>query len=813
MATAMFYPATLCTRLRSLRFFWLFVFLAATVCPAEVSIFDSVRPLVRQGKSDDALKLLGNIDALKGEDKSLAQFLKGRLLYTQAKFAEALPLLEAAVSDKAFRLNAYGHYHIGLIEYAGKDYKQARTDFERALQSEPNRDLENLTHFQLATMALEQKHGDEALVHLRKLEKRWKHDVKYPEVLFEELKVYLKKHQAARACKYARKLYAEFPGHPLVASWTIQLRDSKVDDQVLGCLITSKDQIRRIHRLQWAGQSARARTEIEFLRSKEKTPSYFLDSMLAQFLISEGDVDEAIKVLLKHYPLQKNNFGYLNLLARAAARAGEYETAVGAYYKAYHLAQGSRAGREALFQSAFLSYQFQDYDGAARKFDEFIRRYSRSGLRRDALWHLAWIRYLKGDYLGALSGLDGIQGPVSRRRRHAKIASDRVRYWKAMSLMKLNRTVEAANLFQTLTEDKNMGFYSVAARYRLEQIQPKATPVVSASPSATLAADEKAPPAVLPDPANGDSQEEEESEDTMSITKDDNSAPSEADGTEETTSDEEDRPEVTDFKSVKLTNAFDRANDLIRLGLYDWARFELFEIESRTRNKNYLQSLMGFYERIESYSRLAAIGDLNFATERQNEGLEKARIFWQAAFPQAYKTVVADAAHKFDIEPEIIWSIIRAESQYKADVVSPVGAIGLMQLMPQTGMHLANLLGDKQFAEGQLFDPNVNIRLGGKYLARLSTKFERSLPLIAAAYNAGPHRVDTWLISFGTLDLDEFIEHIPFVETRDYVKKVVRNYWVYQRVYKSNSANLAWIAKPPTVKPPKKAAARESWEI
>jgi soluble lytic murein transglycosylase len=381
-----------------------------------------------------------------------------------------------------------------------------------------------------------------------------------------------------------------------------------------------------------------------------------------------------------------------------------------------------------------------------------------------------------------------------------------------MSLMKLNRTVEAANLFQSLTADKNLGFYSVAARFRLEAVQPKAAPSVAPSAApVSVAKDDKAPQPVLPEPA-ADNQEEEESEDTMSITKDDNAAPSESDVTEEP-GDNEDQPEITDFKSVKLTNAFERANDLIRIGLYDWARFELFEIESRTRNKNYLQSLMTFYERIESYSRLAAIGDLNFATERQNEGVEKARIFWQAAFPQAYKNVVTDIAHKFDIEPEIIWSIIRAESQFKADVISPVGAVGLMQLMPQTGFHLANLLGDKQFSEGQLFDPAVNIRLGGKYLSRLSTKFEKSLPLIAAAYNAGPHRVETWLISFGTLDLDEFIEHIPFVETRDYVKKVVRNYWVYQRVYKNSSTSLAWIAKPLTVKPPKKAAARESWEI
>src|SRR5690606_5955015 len=127
--------------------------------------------------------------------------------------------------------------------------------------------------------------------------------------------------------------------------------------------------------------------------------------------------------------------------------------------------------------------------------------------------------------------------------------------------------------------------------------------------------------------------------------------------------------------------------------------------------------------------------------------------------------------------------IMRAESQYRTDVISPVGARGFMQLMPHTARQVAKLLDDGTYRERQLIGPEVNIRLGTRYLQRLLRKFENPIPLAAAGYNAGPHRVESWLSAFGNLDMDEFIEHIPFVETRNYVKKVVRNFGIYRDLY------------------------------
>ena len=155
---------------------------------------------------------------------------------------------------------------------------------------------------------------------------------------------------------------------------------------------------------------------------------------------------------------------------------------------------------------------------------------------------------------------------------------------------------------------------------------------------------------------------------------------------------------------------------------------------------------------------------------------------------------------------------MRAETFFKAQAISPVGARGLMQLMPYTARKVASLIEGWSFRERQLMDPKVNIHLGGRYLKRLLIKFGGNIPLAAAAYNAGPHRVENWLYQFGKLDMDEFIEHIPFIETRNYVKKVVNNLNAYKRLYSMEKKSLAWLTKPVGIKAKKKPATRETWE-
>ena len=122
-------------------------------------------------------------------------------------------------------------------------------------------------------------------------------------------------------------------------------------------------------------------------------------------------------------------------------------------------------------------------------------------------------------------------------------------------------------------------------------------------------------------------------------------------------------------------------------------------------------------------------------------------------------------------------------SAFNARAVSSSDARGLMQLLPSTGREVYQRLGLEAFRDDLLFDPQLNVRLGTQYLGRLADTHRGNLIPALAAYNAGPGRVKQWLKELSTADWDEFIERLPFEETRLYVKSVLRNYGVYQRLY------------------------------
>jgi len=153
-------------------------------------------------------------------------------------------------------------------------------------------------------------------------------------------------------------------------------------------------------------------------------------------------------------------------------------------------------------------------------------------------------------------------------------------------------------------------------------------------------------------------------------------------------------------------------------------------------------------------------------------------------YPQPHRTVVFNAAEQYDVDPYLIFSIIRAESGFQTAARSPVGARGLMQIMPETADWIAKQMGIKQFEITDLHDPQINIEMGCWYLASLNKEFAGRLPMMIAAYNAGSGRVREWALSGKWDGSDQHLDDIPFPETRQYVKNVLQNYEAYQAIYK-----------------------------
>jgi peptidoglycan lytic transglycosylase len=154
---------------------------------------------------------------------------------------------------------------------------------------------------------------------------------------------------------------------------------------------------------------------------------------------------------------------------------------------------------------------------------------------------------------------------------------------------------------------------------------------------------------------------------------------------------------------------------------------------------------------------------------------------WRTAFPLPYAARVHSLAAHQRLDPMLIAGLIRQESAFDSDAVSRAGAVGLMQILPSTGRRLARQLG-LRYSRSRLADPGYNLWLGSRYLANLIESFGTPEAALAA-YNAGEDRVAQWTAGQNYQETAEFVESIPFTETRNYVKVVMRNADVYREVY------------------------------
>ena len=152
-------------------------------------------------------------------------------------------------------------------------------------------------------------------------------------------------------------------------------------------------------------------------------------------------------------------------------------------------------------------------------------------------------------------------------------------------------------------------------------------------------------------------------------------------------------------------------------------------------------------------------------------------------YPRAFPDQVLPVAEYYGVNPYMIWALMTVESSFNPDSVSTAAALGLLQVIPRTGLKTAALLGEEDFGHYDLLDEDVAVKHGTFYIGRVVRKFHGQELLAFAGYNGGPHRVAEWLDQRGDQPLDEFIEEIPYNQAREYSKKVTRFIGLYMRLY------------------------------
>ncbi|MDR2728896.1 MAG: transglycosylase SLT domain-containing protein [Chitinispirillales bacterium] len=256
------------------------------------------------------------------------------------------------------------------------------------------------------------------------------------------------------------------------------------------------------------------------------------------------------------------------------------------------------------------------------------------------------------------------------------------------------------------------------------------------------------------------------------------------------------KKKLTDKDSVDLR----RGAALLAVGLPLQASFFLENAES-----NYHGNLALQYDLAKAYTA-AGSAALAFRVSR--------RLAWRIPvehraavpvqvkaqiFPSFYSSVISENASRFGVDPLLVSAVIRQESIFDMNIVSPAGAAGLMQIMPYTGKDIALKLNEK-FAQDSLYNYAYNIRFGTFYLRKLLDQFKGDHVLTLCSYNAGPHNAVKWHERNKNSEYDLFIEDIGFLETRGYVRKVMANYWTYKAlvhvpgyVYEMPEEAFPWV--------------------
>ncbi len=385
------------------------------------------------------------------------------------------------------------------------------------------------------------------------------------------------------------------------------------------------------------------------------------------------------------------------------------------------IAAGKRGASAA--QAQLLAALLLDGEGqrerAREHYAALARRTPRSAEGATALWQLGWEAYRSGRYRAAIGYFEKL-APLEPD----EVSRLRARYWSARATAKLGQHEAAAEAFARIAREYPLSYYGWRASAQLDEA------------GASLPEQAALPSVAIP---RGQAR----------------LAPLELE-----------RPRI-----------------LLEAGLTAEARQELDRLFGRARGLDDRLSLAELYADAGDFHRPQRL-----VVDAYQETLARAPVavsldLWWHAWPAPFLDEVRDAtAGRAGVDPALVFAIMREESGYRPQVLSVTGARGLLQLMPETAEKVARDQAIQGFAPDDLFVPQVNIALGSAYLEELFGRFPGRASAAIGSYNAGPHRVAEWLGGDAVED-DEWVEAIPYDQTRGYVKRVLRSLHAYRVLY------------------------------
>lgn len=539
-------------------------------------------------------------------------------------------------------------------------------------------------------------------------------------------------------CHWVYKIYKYQPHSKLLQYKANQIsyRGKKISCQIPHKWYTEK----RIRNLFFLGYPKEAKKEALKLRKED---SYEGDMLLSKIYMWEGKSGKALQIAKKHLRSKKNSYDHFKNLAKINAGMGNFHLSTRNYKQAHYWADTFKEKYKSYFLIGFSYFQGGKYSKAIHYMKNFIKKFPiPSRYVGSAYWYIFLSYYLNNNNKKAKETLNYVLNLSERDKRGWSNVSDKkLMYWLAMVNLKDGRNKEAEKIFKSLADDHFTHYYSVLSYLKLKSLGKADFKVQFHKLKKGL------------------------KELTVS----------------------------TPFPQFKVADRF------LKVGLRKLARHELRRLQKKKRKRKFLSALMKKYYQEGFYYDSLYIEKVFFSEKRKKSSPEDVASLWLVAYPQAYQSYVSKISKKLGIKKEVIWSLIKGESLFREEATSRVNARGLMQIMYYTAEKVAQEENFDFPNVESLYNSEKNILIGSTYVKKLFDQFQGNYPYIFGAYNAGPHRVSVWGSNKGNFFVDEFVESIPFLETRNYVKKIYRYFVVYslmnQRPKILASSGLNWSVK------------------
>jgi soluble lytic murein transglycosylase len=386
----------------------------------------------------------------------------------------------------------------------------------------------------------------------------------------------------------------------------------------------------------------------------------------------------------------------------------------------------SRWLEEALYSGGNMYLLKHDAKQATYHYSLLVKMFPSSTYAASAHWRTSWMNYRLHNYAEAARLMDEqIQGYP------AGIEVPSALYWRGRIFEEQERNfAQAANYYRALTASYINFYYAGLARQRLNVLKAQ---TATAAPSAVLSS---VPKPVVPT-LTGELPENE--------------------------------PHL--IKARLLANA--------ALNEYIGPEIQASSTSSEWGSLAQSEIFTSYGETTRALQAMKHSGISFFALPLE----QVPTVYWKVLFPQPYWSELVANSQKNGLDPFLVASLIRQESEFNANVVSHANAWGLMQLLPSVGKSMAKKEGLKGYNTNALLNPAVNLQLGTRNLRLVLDRFGGQPEYALAAYNAGDVPVRSWMAAGSYQDIAEFVESIPYTETREYVQAILRNREIYRALY------------------------------